>query len=75
MVTKKELEKEANNILDCEIEWSEMKKDDLELFVELLQEGGFIEPMMIEVGKNKSKEIIDETADDWTPGQMASKIL
>lgn len=75
MVTKADLEERANNILDCDMEWSEMKKDDLELFVELLEEGAFIEPMLVEIGKNKSKKMIDDTAEEWKPGQFATKLL
>ena len=75
MVTKADLEERANEILDCEMEWSKMNKDDLELFVELLEEGAFIEPMALEVGKNKTKQIVDEKADEWEPGQLAAKLL
>lgn len=75
MPTKAGLEKELNEMLDTNFEWSQMKKDDLELLVELVDEGVLIEPQVKHVTKEHGKEKLDSVVDNWEPGTIARRIL
>jgi len=70
MPTKAELEDEINSKLGTELEWSRMTKADLEVFIELLDTGMALEELASSLAKEKSKEKINETIDDWHPGKI-----
>lgn len=74
MVTKGELESELNDQLGTQMEWSKMKKDDLELLLELVESGALLEPLAREAAKNQGKEMLDDVADEWTPGDLLAKL-
>jgi hypothetical protein len=75
MPTKQQLEDELNEMLDTSFEWSRMTKDELELLVELVDEGALMEPMAKHIASEKGKEKVEETVEDWTPGQFISKVM
>lgn len=75
MVTKKDLEKELNEKLDTDLEWSRMKRDDLDLLVELVDGGHLIEPMVKLQAKKHGKEALDEQIDEWRPGKIVGRLL
>lgn len=75
MGTKKELSDQANEILDTDLDFSGMKKDELELFVELLDEGSLIEPQGKHVVKKHGKNKLEDQVDEWHPGKLISSIL
>lgn len=75
MRTKEEMSKSINDKLGTDLDWSEMKKDDLELFEELIDDGAFLEKLAKLHVKNKSSEKVEETIDDWEPGQIVYKLL
>lgn len=75
MATKEELSSEVNEILGTELGFEEMKKDDLELFLELLDDGVLLEEQAKHIVKNHSKSKLEEEIDDWYAGKLISKLL
>ena len=75
MATKADLEEELNEMLDTDLEWSKMKRDDLDLLVELVDEGHLIEPMVKLQAKKHSKEVVDEQIDEWRPGKIVGRLV
>lgn len=75
MPPKDELSEELNEMLDTEIDFSGLKKEDLELFHELVDEGLLLEPMVKHQAKERSKESIDEFIDDYQFGQLLRKVM
>lgn len=74
MPTKEQLEEEINNKLDTQLEWSQMKKDELELFNELLDDGALLEPMAKHIAADKGKDFVEKQVDDWHPGKFLGAI-
>lgn len=75
METKDDLEEKLNEVLDTEMEWSKMKKDDLELLWELIDNGVLMEPVAKHQVKQHGKEKYEEMVDDWRPGKFITKVL
>lgn len=75
MATKEELAKEANEILGTDMEFQRMKLSDLELFVELLDEGALIEPQVKHTVAKHGKKRVEEQVDNWYPGKYATRVL
>jgi len=75
MPTKETLSDELNEMLGTEFDFSGMKKDELKLLVELVDEGALLEPQAKHVVKEHGKSKLDEQVDSWTPGQYVSKLL
>lgn len=75
MASKSELSDQINEVLDTEFDWSEMKKDDLEVLYELLDEGALIEPQAKHVVKEHGKGQLEEIVDDWRPGKYLLKMI
>lgn len=70
MVTKDDLEREINEKLDTDMEWSRMKKDELELLSELIDEGLLLESLAKHVAAQKGSEAVDSYIRDWKPGKL-----
>lgn len=75
MPTKEQLSEEVNEILGTEIDWSGLKKDELELLYELLDDGDLLEPQAKHIIKKKGKSKLDDQIDEWQPGQIAMRIV
>lgn len=75
MPTKEQLSEEVNEILGTEIDWSGLKKDELELLYELLDDGDLLEPQAKHIIKKKGKDKLDDQIDEWQPGQIAMRIV
>jgi len=75
MPEKADLEEKLNEILDVEMDWSKMKKDDLELLLELVEEGSLLEPLVKYQAKDKGEEFVDNMIDEWYPGKYAGGVL
>lgn len=75
MVTKEDLEEDLNEVFDMDLEWSKMKKEDLELLWEMADSGLLLEPLAKHKAKDVGEKKLDKTIDDWSPGQLAMKIL
>lgn len=74
MPTKEQLEEDVNEALDTDMEWSQMKKEDLEHLHMLVEEGLLLEPLAKHVAADKSSEFVEDQIKDWTPGQLISKL-
>jgi len=75
MPTKQELEDDLNSKLDLDMEWSQMKKDDLELLKELVEEGHLVEPMVKKVVSEKGKDHLEDKVESWDPGDILMKVI
>lgn len=71
MATKEELSAEINSMLDTELDWSRMTKDDLELLKHMIEEGHLLEPLAKKVATDKGKQKFEEIVDGWHPGKYA----
>lgn len=75
MVTKEDLEENLNEAFDTDLEWSEMKKEDLEVLWEAADNGFLLEPLAKHKAKDYGEKKVDETIDNWTAGQLVAKLL
>lgn len=75
MPPKAELSEELNEILDTDIDFSRMTKDDLKQLHELVEQGHLIEPQMKYVAKTHGKKKLDEVIDDWHPGKYLLRVI
>lgn len=58
-----------------QIEWSKLKKDDLELILELAESGALLEPLAKHQAKEHGKNKLDDMVEDWFPGKYAGGLL
>lgn len=75
MPTKEELSQEINMILDTDLDFSQMPKDDLRLFHDLAADGSLLEPQIKHLAKEQGKDTVEEQIDDWYPGKIAGKLI
>jgi len=75
MATKEEVQQELNDILGVDLEFSDMKSDDLEHLHSLVKNGALIEPLMKHIVKTQGKSALEERVDNWYPGKIASRLL
>lgn len=75
MATKGELSDEVNDKLDTNIDWSQLKKDDLELLVELVDGGHLLEPMAKQLVSSKGQQYLDEKVEDWEAGDIIRRVM
>lgn len=75
MPEKAQIEEELNEVMDAELEWSKMRKEDLELLLELAKEGALIEPLIKYQVKEHGKDKLDEKVEEWYPGKYAKGVL
>lgn len=75
MPTKEQLEEELNETLGTDIEWSRLKKDDLQLLVDSAGTGRLMEPLAKEFVKDKGKDKLEEEVDGWHLGKYAMRLL
>lgn len=75
MVTKSELSEEINEKLGVDLEWEKMKKDDLESFLEMIENGSMMESMAKHYLKEKGEEKLEEKVDEWHPGKIAMRLM
>lgn len=69
MPTKTEMEKEINERLGLDIEWSQMKKDDLEMFIEGLDDEEFIKKFVGQYANTVAGDKVQDQVEEWKPGQ------
>ena len=75
MATKEEISDDINRRLDTDISWEELKKEDLEKLVEMLETTELMEKVVKLKGKDLSKEQLDRLVDSWFPGKYAKRML
>lgn len=72
MPTKSELETQMNDRLGTDIEWSEMKKKDLEQLREGLESEEFIKKVVAQYANDKAGDTVEGQIENWEPGTMIS---
>lgn len=70
MATKAEMEEEINSTLGLDLEWSKMKKEDLEELQLAIESGDLVAALAKEMAKDEMNEFLEEQIDDWRPGQL-----
>lgn len=75
MATKERISEEINDSLDTDIDWSELKKDDLEELKLLLDGGYMMETTAKHYIKENGKKAFEKEVDEWFPGKHISKLL
>ena len=68
MVNKSEMEDDINEKLETDIEWSELKKDDLEEFSELIEDEEFVKLMVANYAGDTTGELTKSAVNNWAPG-------
>lgn len=74
MPTKSELETQVNERLDTDMDWSEMKKDDLVKFREGLEDERFVKRVVAQFANDKAGNTVEEQIDGWEPGSLLSLV-
>jgi len=69
MPTKSEIEDQINDRLRTDIEWSEMKKDDLEQFRDGLDDEEFIKKFVAQYANEVVGDKTQDTVEGWQPGE------
>ncbi|EGQ44089.1 MAG: hypothetical protein J07AB43_01480 [Candidatus Nanosalina sp. J07AB43] len=69
MPTKSELENQINDRLRTDIEWSQMKKDDLVKFREGLEDEDFIKMFVAQYANDVAGNKTQDTIEGWQPGE------
>lgn len=75
METKKDISDRLNEILGTQMEWEQMKKEDLELLLELVEEGALMEPMAKHIASEKGQDVLDEKVKSWEPGTILARLM
>ena len=68
MVNKSEMEDDINEKLETDIDWSELKKDDLEEFSELIEDEEFVNLMVANYAGDTTGELTKSAVNNWAPG-------
>jgi len=64
MPTKKELSEEINEMLDTEMDWNRLSKEDLENLHSSIKSGELLKRMSKALVKQQGKERVDEIVDE-----------
>lgn len=68
MTTKSEIEEDINERLETDIEWSELKKDDLKEFQELTEDEEFIKTMVASYAGETTGDLTKSAISGWSLG-------
>lgn len=69
MPTKSEIEDELNERLKLDIEWSQMKKDDLETIQDGLDDEEFVKKFVAQYANKVAGEKVQGQVEGWKPGE------
>jgi len=69
MATKSEIEDELNERLNLDIEWSQMKKDDLKTIEEGLDDEEFVKKFVAQYANTVAGEKVQDQVEGWQPGE------
>jgi hypothetical protein len=69
MPTKTEMEEEINERLGLDMEWSKMKKDDLEALLEGLDDEEFIKKFVGQYANTVAGDKVQGQVENWEPGK------
>lgn len=70
MPKKAELEEEMNERLGTDIEWSRLRKDDLEHLRDGLEDEAFVKKVVAQFMNDKAGDKVEGQIEDWEPGMM-----
>lgn len=74
MPTKQELEDDLNSKLDLDMEWSQMKKEDLIKFNDGLDQEDFVKKFLAHYANKKAGSTVEGQVKNWEPGQAIKMI-
>jgi hypothetical protein len=69
MPTKTEMEEEINERLGLDMEWSQMKKNDLEQLLNGLDDEDFVKKFVGQYANTVAGDKVQDQVEDWKPGQ------
>jgi len=69
MPTKTEMEEEINERLGLDMEWSQMKKNDLEQLLDGLDDEDFVKKFVGQYANTVAGDKVQDQVEDWKPGQ------
>jgi hypothetical protein len=69
MPTKTEMEEEINERLGLDMEWSQMKKNDLEELLNGLDDEDFVKKFVGQYANTVAGDKVQDQVEDWKPGQ------
>ena len=69
MATKAEIEERVNERLGMDIEWSQLKKDDLVQIEEGLDDEEFIKKFVAQYANTVAGDKVQEQVEGWKPGE------
>mgnify|MGYP006882760503 CR=1 FL=1 len=69
MATKSEIEEDLNERLNMDIEWSELKKDDLKTIEEGLDDEEFIKKFVAQYANTVAGDKVQGKVENWKPGE------
>lgn len=75
MATKQEISEELNNRLDTDLDWDEMKKDDLEEILFMMETDEFIQKILKWKAKDMGAKSLEDKIDEWYPFKYARAVL
>lgn len=69
MATKEEIERQINEKLETDIEWSELNKDDLEEFNDLTEQEEFVKTVVASYAGESAGSLTKSAVSNWSPGK------
>jgi len=69
MATKSEIEEDLNERLNMDIEWSELKKDDLKIIEQGLDDEEFIKKFIGQYMNRVAGDKVQDQVEEWKPGE------
>jgi len=69
MATKKDIEEDINEKLETDIEWSELNKEDLEQFEELIEDEEFIKTVVASYAGETTGSLTKSAVSGWSLGK------
>jgi len=75
MATKEEIEEEINRKLGTELDWREMKKEDLLELNRMIDEHELLQNLFKHGAKDMGQRQLESMIDEWYPGKLARRIM
>lgn len=71
MATKEELAEEVDEVLELDIDWSQLKKEDLETLSDAVDETELAQNLIAHQASDVAGGTVEEKVKGWEPGQYA----
>lgn len=75
MPTKSEISDELNDRLNTDIEWEQLKKDDLEQIQYMIESGKMVERILKTIASDKGKKAVEAGVENWKPGMLIKRLI